>query len=363
MAPEPTATMTPTPEPTATLSPTPEPTATMTPTPEPTATMTPTPEPTATPPPDLTVDAPAVDDARPMVGESFSLSVIVRNRGEGRSDATTLRYYQSTDSSITSGDMEVGTDSVGNLEASESEDETERLTTPSEPGTYYYGACVDPASYEIDMTNNCSTALTVTVEPTLATYAPTAEVLDYFLEITLGAEYGGSSSVIRKWSRDPLIQVHGNPTAVDLDTLAQVISELNELVGDIRLELVQDNANVVIYFEPESRFPSILDGYVPGNSGFFWTWWSSNVINRATILIATDQAEEARSHLIREELTQALGLMRDSNSRPKSIFYQKWTTVTEYSDIDREVIRILYLDDVAAGMTRDDILALFSDSD
>ena len=78
--------------------------------------------------------------------------------------------------------------------------------------------------------------------------------------------------------------------------------------------------------------------------------------------MASDQAvpQETRSHVIREELTQALGLMRDSNSRPDSIFYQEWSPLTEYSDIDREVIRILYLDDVAAGMTRDEVLALFA---
>lgn len=143
--------------------------------------------------------------------------------------------------------------------------------------------------------------------------------------------------------------------------MAKVISELNELVGDLELELVQGNANVDIHFEPESKFRSILPGYVPGNTGFFWVWWHGSDIYEATVLIASDQwvPQQIRSHLIREELTQALGLMRDSYSYPESIFYQDWTSVTEYSDIDREIIRILYLDDVVAGMTREDVLALF----
>lgn len=188
-------------------------------------------------------------------------------------------------------------------------------------------------------------------------------MLDYFLEIVLGTEYGDSSPVIRKWGTSPLIQVHGNPTPDDMDTLGQVISELNGLVSGLEMGLVQDGANVDIHFEPESRFQSILSDYVLGDSGFAWVWWHGSEIYKGTVLIASDHAlpQQARSHLIREELTQALGFLQDSYSYPDSIFYQDWTTVTEYSDIDREIIRMLYLDDVTAGMTRGDVLALFGE--
>ena len=30
------------------------------------------------------------------------------------------------------------------------------VTAPSTPGTYYYGACVDPVADESDTQNNCS---------------------------------------------------------------------------------------------------------------------------------------------------------------------------------------------------------------
>ena len=68
----------------------------------------------------------------------------MRNQGNGRSDSTMLRYYQSTDSTITTGDTEVGTDSVFRLGASASGAESISLTAPSTAGTYYYGACVEP---------------------------------------------------------------------------------------------------------------------------------------------------------------------------------------------------------------------------
>ena len=117
----------------------------------------------AAPTPDLVVGSPTVDASAPVAGERFTLSAVVRNLGDGRSAFTTLRYYQSVDATITTGDTEVGTDAVFGLDAQESGDESISVTAPSTPGTYYYGACVDSLSDESDTTNNCSTAVTVTV--------------------------------------------------------------------------------------------------------------------------------------------------------------------------------------------------------
>ena len=133
----------------------------------------------AAPAPDLVVDTPTVSESAPAAGARFTLSATVRNQGSGPADSTTLRYYQSTDSTITTDDTEVGTDSVSSLDSSESGDESISLTAPSTPGTYYYGACVDSVSDESDTINNCSLAVTVTVgaapAPDLVVDAPTAD--------------------------------------------------------------------------------------------------------------------------------------------------------------------------------------------
>ena len=112
---------------------------------------------------DLIVESPSVDNNTPGPGESFYLSATVRNQGGGRSSSTTLRYYLSTDETITTSDTEVGTDYVSRLDASESSEESVRLSAPSSEGTYYYGACVEATSGESDTGNNCSSAIAVTV--------------------------------------------------------------------------------------------------------------------------------------------------------------------------------------------------------
>ena len=65
-----------------------------------------------------------MSESAPDAGESFTLNATVRNQGSGRSVLTTLRYYQSADSTITSGDTEIGTDSVSSLNARGSEAES-----------------------------------------------------------------------------------------------------------------------------------------------------------------------------------------------------------------------------------------------
>ena len=113
--------------------------------------------------PDLIVESPSVDNTTLTPGQSLTLSATVRNRGTGQSAETTLRYYQSSDATITTDDTAVGTDLVNGLSASRTASESISLTAPSTTGTYYYGACVASVSGESNTNNNCSDGVRVTV--------------------------------------------------------------------------------------------------------------------------------------------------------------------------------------------------------
>ena len=115
--------------------------------------------------PDLVATSPSVDPPNPASSQSFTLSVAIHNRGNAPAPPTTVRYYLSTDSTITTDDTEVGTGTVSELAAPSTTFKLIRLTAPSSPGTYYYGACVQPVSGESDIQNNCSSASEVVVVP------------------------------------------------------------------------------------------------------------------------------------------------------------------------------------------------------
>ena len=116
--------------------------------------------------PDLVVSSVSVDDATKGPGTTFNLSGTVTNSGGVDAAATTLRYYRSIDSTITTSDTQVDTADVGALAAAGASDHSTSLTTPSDNGTYYYGACVDAVAGEANETarNNCSAAVPVTVD-------------------------------------------------------------------------------------------------------------------------------------------------------------------------------------------------------
>ena len=124
------------------------------------------PRPPAAGAPDLVVASPSVSDSGPADGLSLTLSAIVRNAGDGASPATTLRFYRSTDTTITTADTAVGAAVVPGLAASGSDSASVDLKLPSSPGTYYYGVCVDTVAGESDTTNNCSASVQVTVQET-----------------------------------------------------------------------------------------------------------------------------------------------------------------------------------------------------
>ena len=184
----------------------------------------------------------------------------------------------------------------------------------------------------------------------------TDEEIEYFFEVAMNVEFGGNGqSQIHKWEEDLFIQVHGNPTSSDLQNLDAIIEELNALQSSVQLLVVEQNANVDIYFSSANDFREIEPNYIAGNDGFFWTYWDQGTIVLANIFVLDNQAEVYRNHLLREELTQCLGLMNDSYLYEDSIFYAGWTDTTEYMEIDRTLVSMLYREDIEVNMDGDEV--------
>ena len=194
------------------------------------------------------------------------------------------------------------------------------------------------------------------------------EIIEYFVEVALGFEFAapGVDDVVRKWPADKKVlvnvQVDGAITSQDRETLDDVIEELNELMAEsgTHLELTDSgDIDIRIHFAPQSTFPQLVSGYVPGNTGYFsLSYGINNEFTMGTVVIANDSDvdQTLRSHLIREELTQAMGLAKDSSRYPNSIFRMEFSTTTEYAPIDREIIHLLYHREVRPGMDEDAVV-------
>ena len=191
------------------------------------------------------------------------------------------------------------------------------------------------------------------------------ETFLYFKDVTLKSEFGSSDNgLIKKWMVPIKLEIAGLPTPQDLRTVEAVTNEL-KLLTKLPIEFVKPNTgNMRIRFTPEENFKKFIPTYQPRNSGFFWlNWDETKQITGAEILISTTGiTQKERSHLIREELTQAFGLPADSDKYPDSIFYQQWTDITEYSSLDKKLIKMLYNPQVKPGMNESQLEKLWREN-
>ncbi|CAK8715009.1 Serine protease, subtilase family [Candidatus Electrothrix laxa] len=126
--------------------------------------------------PDLTVISPSVSDSALTPGQSFIINATAKNQGTATANSSTLRYYRSTDATITTADTELTTDAVASLATGTTSAQNASVTAPTSEGTYWVGACVDTVTNESDTTNQCSTAVQITVaaatQPDLTVISP-----------------------------------------------------------------------------------------------------------------------------------------------------------------------------------------------
>ena len=112
--------------------------------------------------PNLVVRPTRVSDSTLYAGQTFTLFATVHNEGGGTAQATRLRWYHRSPGGR-SWTRFVTSNSVPALSPSQSSAERFTTTAPSLVGTHRYAACVTSVAMESDTSDNCSSAVDVTV--------------------------------------------------------------------------------------------------------------------------------------------------------------------------------------------------------
>lgn len=183
-------------------------------------------------------------------------------------------------------------------------------------------------------------------------------VIDYFKKVALGFEFGTASSITRKWNSELKIYMGGEPNTVLSDELERIKSEINALVTDgFQLKIVNDSlqSNYYIFLGSGAQYAQLYPSqtrFVDSNWGLFSVFWNGqNQLTKGHMYIDVSRANLIeQKHLLPEELTQSLGLARDSQEYVESIFQSAWTTTNEYAEIDRDLIRLLYHPQMNIGL-------------
>lgn len=206
------------------------------------------------------------------------------------------------------------------------------------------------------------------IAPGLTAY--NESVVDYFKEVALGFEFGNESKITRRWEGNMKLFIGGKPTPALLAETNRIVGEINDLANnEFNVEVVGDSlqSNYYIFFGSGNSYAAIFpaqSSFVASNWGLFSVSYpSSGVLFKGHMYVDINRANLIeQKHLLREELTQSLGLARDSDLYPESIFQQSFSTkTTEYAPIDRDLIRLLYHPKMKVGLDRDQVDKLLRD--
>ena len=124
--------------------------------------------------------------------------------------------------------------------------------------------------------------------------------------------------------------------------------ELNRLIYPLKIQLVKHAslANSYVFLGSVAQYnksPLTESKLKHTYFGHFHIKTYQQEIQRAHIYINTTESSKNRQkHIIREEITQSLGLLNDSYDYPQSIFYQGYSETKSFASIDKTIVRILY---------------------
>ncbi len=200
------------------------------------------------------------------------------------------------------------------------------------------------------------------------------EEINTFMESAFSADdYGNSYDKVGKWNINVVrIRVMGSPTPEDLKTLNKAIDDINANVKDFQLKIDDKNqleADMEIYFVPHSEFsqfsinPSKVDGFTEWKVSISGIYGgnSAGEIFKSRIFIGIDGlSQKRRSHVIVHELAHGLGLHHNHNQN--SVVCINGPDLTELSDLDKTMIRILYRKDLQPYMSRSQVETILNNS-
>lgn len=193
-------------------------------------------------------------------------------------------------------------------------------------------------------------------------------IMHSFTEVALGSEFGRSKQVVRKWAAPVKVFVshqvgdkalHEKLLDAHIEHLAAITSH------DIKRVSSAKQANVQLFFTRESALLSLIRKYSGAKSVkhergavCLASIRTNNVdeITSAVIYIPVDRARRHAKLLacIVEELTQVLGLPRDSDAVYPSIFNDK-TASYLLTGLDDILLRVLYDPRMLPGYSRKEI--------
>ena len=184
---------------------------------------------------------------------------------------------------------------------------------------------------------------------------PVEDVLQYFNEVCLNAEYinSGDPSNLQRWRTPISYAILGDYILEDLETVSGFADWLNRQFGFPGMYFTDDasSANLEIHFCTQQEMVDRMGDHFRDADGAVTFWYMDDAIYEAIICIRFDLDRELRNSVILEELYNGLGPIQDTSLRPDSIIYAEFSTPQELTEMDELILKLLYHPDLSCGMS------------
>ncbi len=225
------------------------------------------------------------------------------------------------------------------------------------------------------------------VQPQKSNALSCQETFDYFVEVAHKIEGLAGDRPIRKWgARDGLgkevfVYVSKLESSFEREVfkeLEHIVAEINNLTDEVNLKIIEGDPQSSFELNSLRVYLGNIDGYkkhiepaatVDGivSDGFFvyHSVGNTSEIVRGSVWVDTVGVsdKERIHHVLREEVTQVLGLTNDSNRFEDSIFFQGDSQTSSYSKADRDLLRILHHPDIKVNMSKAQTLSVLANID
>jgi len=181
------------------------------------------------------------------------------------------------------------------------------------------------------------------------TIIDSTEILSYYDTIIYYTEYSKVRTFPLKYTEDIKIYVKGEKIDYLNEELDTIIKELNDLIESVNITLTTDSNdyNLLVFLGSLDNFRKI-NNYVKNFKNFsgcaisYGDYNNSIILSECFVDVINYNDKNYLKHVLREEVTQCLGFSNDTYQYKNSIFYQGHSSVNEYSDIDKEIIKLHY---------------------
>jgi len=173
------------------------------------------------------------------------------------------------------------------------------------------------------------------------------EILSYYDTIVYYSEFTKSRCDLKKYDKDIKIYMKGENIDFMNEELVRIVSDLNELISSVNVTISKDSNdyNLLVFLGSREEFYKETRNKVRESAvGFFVIFWDIYGIFLSKSFVDTERIKNPQfmKHTLREEITQCMGFTNDTYQYKNSIFYDGFSTVTEFSDLDKEIIKLHY---------------------